>query len=328
MGRIGRRQFLIGTGAFVAAPLGVLAQQVRKIPRIGVLTGAVAENAPNAEAFRQRLRELGYVEGRNIAIEWRWAGGDLSRLPGLVQELVNLEVDLIVANSNAPIRAAQRATKTIPIVMVYPGDAVALGFVASLGRPGGNITGLTAQAPDLDGKRLQLLKEVVPGLSRVAVLWDSNQPGGQQRIKDMEPAALTLGLQPQFVEAKSLGEFEGAFAAMTKENAGAVVYSLSPMQFAHRARIAEHALTNRLPTFCAAREYVEAGCLMAYSPSRNDLWRGAANYVDRILKGAKPGDLPIEQPTKFELVINLKTAKALRITIPQSLLLRADEVIQ
>jgi len=322
LGRIGRRQFLIGAGAFVAAPLGVLAQQVRKIPRIGVLTGAVAENAPNAEAFRQRLRELGYVEGRNIAIEWRWAGGDLSRLPGLVQELVNLEVDLIVANSNAPIRAAQRATKTIPIVMVYPGDAVALG------RPGGNITGLTAQAPDLDGKRLQLLKEVVPGLSRVAVLWDSNQPGGQQRIKDMEPAALTLGLQPQFVEAKSAGEIEGAFVAITRKRAGAVVYSLSPMQFAHRARIAEHAQKIRLPTICGAREYVEAGCLIGYSASWTDLWRRAVYFVDRILKGAKPADLPVEQPTKFDLVINLKTAKALGLTIPQSMLARADEVIR
>ena len=328
MSQARRRQFLLTTGALLAAPLLARAQRASMIPRIGVLTGAVAEKAPNAETFRQRLRELGYEEGRNIAIEWRWAGGDVSRIPGIAQELVKLGVDLIVANSNAPIRAAQRATKTIPIVMVYPGDPVALGFVASLGRPGGNITGLTSQSPELDGKRLQLLKEAVPNLSRVAILWDSNQPGGQQRIKDMEPAAPALGLRLQFVEAKNLGEFEGAFAAMTKENAGAVVYSLSPMQFAHRARIAEHALANRLPTFCAAREYVEAGCLMGYSPSWNDLWRRAAYYVDRILKGAKPGDLPVEQPTKFELVINLKTAKALRITIPQSVLLRADEVIQ
>lgn len=328
MSQVRRRQFLLTTGALLAAPLLARAQRARRIPRIGVLTGAVAEKAPNAETFRQRLRELGYEEGRNIAIEWRWAGGDVSRMPGLAQELVKLEVDLIVANSNGPIRAAQRATKTIPIVMVYPGDPIALGFVASLGRPGGNITGLTSQSPELDGKRLQLLKEAVPNLSRVAILWDSNQPGGQQRIKDMELAAPALGLRLQFVEAKSLGEFEGAFAAMTKENAGAVVYSLSPMQFAHRARIAEHALTNHLPTFCAAREYVEAGCLMGYSPSWNDLWRRAAYYVDRILKGAKPGDLPVEQPTKFELVINFKTAKALRITIPQSVLLRADEVIQ
>ena len=328
MGRVKRRQFLIATGALFAAPLAAGAQQARKIPRIGVLTGAVAEKAPNAETFRQRLRELGYEEGRTIAIEWRWADGDVSRIPGLAQELVKLEVDLIVANSNAPIRAAQRATKTIPIVMVYPGDPVALGFVASLGRPGGNITGLTAQSSELDGKRLQLLKETVPNLSRVAILWDSNQPGAQQRVKDMEPAAPVLGLRLQFVEAKSVGEFTGAFAAMTSERAGAVVYSLSPMQFAHRAQIAEHALKNRLPTVCAAREYVEAGCLMGYSASWNDLWRRAAYFVDRILKGAKPAQLPVEQPTKFELVINLKTAKALGVAIPQTMLLRADQVIE
>jgi len=241
---------------------------------------------------------------------------------------VRLKVDLIVANSNAPIRAAQRETKAIPIVMVYPGDPVALGFVASLGRPGGNITGLTAQSPELDGKRLQLLKEAVPNLSRVAILWDSNQPGGRQRIKDMEPAAPALEMRLQFVEAKNTDEFEGAFAAMARENAGAVVYSLSPMQFAHRARIAELALKNRLPTMCAAREYVEAGCLMGYAASWNELWRRAAYFVDRILKGAKPADLPVEQPTKFELVINRKTAKALGLTIPQSVLLRADELIQ
>jgi putative ABC transport system substrate-binding protein len=310
----------------VAAPLAAEAQQARKTPRIGFLIGAVAEGAPGPEAFRQGLGEFGYVEGQNIAIEWRWARGDVTRLPDLAQELVRLKVDLIVANSVLPIQAAQRATRTIPIVMVYPPDAVALGFVASLARPGGNITGLTSQAAELHGKRLQLLKEAVPNLSRVAVLLDPGHPGVRQGVKDAEVAALALGLRLQLVEARSPSELDSAFAAMTREGAGAVLYSGSTRYFAHRARIAEYAVKNRLPSMCGLREYVETGCLMGYSASTIDLWRRAAYFVDKILRGAKPADLPVEQPTKFEFIINMKTAKALGLTIPSSLLLRADVI--
>jgi putative ABC transport system substrate-binding protein len=310
----------------LAAP--VAAQQARKTPRIGFLVGAVTEGAPGPEAFRQGLREFGYVEGQNIAIEWRWARGDATRLPDFAQELVRLKVDLIVANSPLPIQAAQRATRTIPIVMVYPADAVALGFVASLARPGGNITGLTQQAAELVGKRLQLLKEAVPNLSRVAVLLDPGHPAVRQRVKAAEAIAPALGLRLQFVEARSPGELDSAFAAMTRARAGAVCYEGSTLHYALRARIAEYAVKNRLPALCGLREYVEAGCLMGYSASVTDLWRRAAYFVDRILEGAKPADLPVEQPTKFEFVINMKTATALGLTIPSSLLLLADHVIE
>lgn len=312
----------------IATPLAVTAQQVRSAPRIGFLVGAVAEGAPGPEAFRQGLRNFGYVEGQNIVIEWRWARGDAARLPDLAQDLVRLKVDLIVANSAAPIQAAHRATKTIPIVMVYPPDPVALGLVASLARPGGNVTGLTSQTAELDGKRLQLLQEMVPNLSGVAFLSDPGLPGVRQRVKDAETAAAALGLRFQFLEAAKPNEFAGAFAAMTRARAGAVLYTGSTMHFAHRARIAEYAVRNRLPSMCGLREYVETGCLMGYSASTTDLWRRAAYFVDKILRGAKPADLPVEQPTKFEFVINMKTAKALGLTIPQSMLLRATEVIE
>jgi putative ABC transport system substrate-binding protein len=304
------------------------AQSTSNIPRIGFLVGAVAEGEPGPEAFRQGLREFGYVEGQNIAIEWRWARGDLTRLPDLAQELVQLKVDVIVANSVAPIRAAQKATRTIPIVMVYPADPVALGFVASLARPEGNITGLTQVSPELIGKRLQLLKEAVPNLSRVAVLLDPGHPGIRQRAKDAKAAAPALGLRLQFVEAQNSSELDTAFAAMTRENVNAVFYEGSTRHYAQRARIAQHAVKNRLPSMCGLREYVEAGCLMGYGARWTDLWRRAAYFVDKILRGAKPPELPVEGPTKFEFVINMRTAKALGLTIPPSLLLRADHVIE
>jgi len=312
----------------LTAPTAAEPQPAGKIPRIGVLMGALAEGSPGVEAFRQGLREFGYVEGQNIAIEWRWAHGDTTRLPNLVKDLVQLKVDLIVANSVAPIQAAQRATNTIPIVMVYPADPVAMGFVASLARPGGNITGLTVMFPKLPGKRLQLLKEAVPNISRVAVLSDPGQPGSRERVKEAEVAAPALGLRLQIVEARSPGEFDSAFAAMTRANADAIFYQGSTTYFAHRARIAEHAMRHRLPSMCTLREYVEAGCLMGYFATFTDLFRRAAYFVDKILKGVRPADLPIEQPTKFELVVNLKTAKALSLTLPPSLLLRADQVIE
>lgn len=312
----------------IATSLAAQAQPAGKIPRIGVLVGAVAEGEPVIEAFRQGLREFGHVEGQNITIEWRWARGDVTRLPELAEELVRLKVDLIVANSVAPIRAAQRATSTIPIIMVYPADPVALGFVASLARPGGNITGLTQAATDLVAKRLQILKEAVPNLSRVAFLVDPDQPGVRQRVKDAEAAAPKLGLRVELLEARNVREIDKAFTAMAKESTGAVFYEGSTRLYAHRARIAEHSIKNRLPSMCGLREYVDAGCLMGYGARWIDLWRRAAYFVDKILKGAKPGELPVEGPTRFEFVINMKTAKALGITIPRSVLLQADEVVQ
>lgn len=304
------------------------AQPAAKMPRIGFLVGAVAEGEPGPEAFRQGLREFGYVEGQNIAIEWRWARGDRTRLPQLAEELVQLKVDLIVANSVAPIRAAQGATRTIPIVMIYPADPVALGFVASLRRPGGNITGLTQVSPELAGKRLQLLREAVPNLAQVAVLLDPSHPGVGQRVKDAQAAAPGLGLRLQFVEAQTPGELDTAFAAITRQSAGAVFYEGSTRHYALRTRIAEHALKSRLPSMCGLREYVQAGCLMGYGARWTDLWRRAAYFVDKILKGTKPADLPVEGPTNFEFVINMSTARALGVTIPPSLLLRADHVIE
>lgn len=313
----------------VISPYAGRAQQVRSnTPRIGVLMGALPEGGPHAEALREGLRENGYIEGQNIAVEWRWARGDVTRLPVLAEELVRLKVDVIVANSNAPIRAAQKATGTIPIVMVYSLNPIAVGFAASLARPGGNITGLTLEFPELHGKRLQLLKEMVPNLSRVAVLWDPSLPGGEQRLKDAEAAAPALGLRLQRVEVRSPAELEGAFAAMTRKSADAAYYTGSTMLYAHRARAAELAVKRRLPLLCASPDYVEAGCVMAYSASFIDLFRRAGAYVDKILKGAKPGDLPIQQPTKFDLVINMRTAKALGLTIPPALLVRVDQVFE
>jgi len=277
--------------------------------------------------FRQAISELGDVEGQNIAFEIRSADGRPERLPGLAAELVRLKVDVLVASSNVAVAAAQKATTSIPIVMTNTSDPVALGFVASLARPGGNITGLTIQAPDVAGKTLQLLREAVPGLARSAVLWDTSFPG-RQALSELEAAARALEIHLQLVEVGSPGEIEGAFDAVARDRTRAVFIAGSPMQFGERARIAELAVKRRLATMCVLREYVEAGCLIGYGASLVDGFRRAAYFVDRILKGAKPADLPVEQPTKFELVINLKTAKALGLTIPQSLLLRADEVIQ
>ncbi len=267
-------------------------------------------------------------KGQDAALEIRNANGRPERLPGLAAELVRLKVEIILAVSNPAIAAAQKATTSIPIVMLLASEPVALGFVASLARPGGNITGLTSQTPDTAGKRLQLLKEVVPNLSRVAVLWDPGFLGGRELFRNAEAAAPRLGLQLQLAAAQSSGELNGAFAAMRRERADAVFFVGSPTLFAHRIRIAELAVKHRLPTMCALREYVEAGCLIGYGASLIDQCGRAAYFVDRILKGAKPADLPVEQPTKYELVINAKTAKALGLTIPQSLLLRADEIIQ
>jgi putative ABC transport system substrate-binding protein len=323
-----RRAFVAGMAAVLTSPLRGGAQQARTHPRVGVLMGALPEGGPHAEALREGLRAHGYIEGQNIAIEWRWAHGDLRRLAVFAEELVRLKVDVIVANSNVPIRAARNATGTIPIVMVYSLNPVTAGFAASLARPGGNITGLTLEFPELHGKRLQLLKEMLPALSRVALVWDADLPEGEQRVKDAEAAAPALGLRLQRVAVRSPGELEAAFAAMTQDRAGAAYYMGSTMLYAQRDRAAELAVKRRLPLLCSSRDYVESGCAIAYSASFTDLFQRASAYVDKILKGANPGDLPIQQPTKFDLVINMKTVKALGLTIPPSLLLRAEHVIE
>ena len=278
-----------------AAPLAAEAQ-VGKAFRIGVLMPA--EPASTAiPALRQGLRELGYVEGKTVALEIRSADGRRERLPGLAAQLVGLKVDVILAVSNPAIAAAQKATAFIPIVMTTATDPVAVGFVASLSRPEGNITGLTVQTPDVAGKRLQLLKEVVPNLSRVAVLWDPGYSGGRYQVNEAQAAARTLGVQLQVVEVRSPGRLDGAFAAMASDRAGAAFIAGSDMLFAHRGRIAELAAKGRQPTTCPLREWVEAGCLIGYGTSISEQFRRAAYFVDRIRKGTKPADLPVEQPT-------------------------------
>ena len=331
---IDRRTF-IATSAIVilGAPLVVEAQREGKVPRIGVLlTGPPPrENAPTPtiiDAFRQGLREHGYVEGQNVAIEWRWAGERPDQLPDLATELVRLRVDLIVANINPAIQAAQRATRTIPIVMMLSVDPVGLGFVAGLARPGGNITGMTTQAPELAEKRLELLKEAASGLFRVAILWDPSEPSLRPDVSAAEAAAAAFGVRRQLVEARSASELDRAFAAMIKDRADAVYLQGNSVQFIHRAQLAERAVKSRLPMVCPSRLFAEAGCLMSYGVSFTDIWRRAGYFVDKILRGAKPADLPVEQPTKFEFVINLKTAKALGLTIQPSVLGRADEIIE
>jgi len=321
-----RRTFMtLVSGGLLAAPLATEAQQARKVPRVGVLAGQSAEISPPILTLREGLRELGYVEGQNIAIEWRWAHGKDERFPDLAAELVSLKVDIIVAPPTASAQAAQRATKTIPIVMGFVTDPVALGVVANLARPGGNITGLGVPTPEIAGKRLQLLREVAPTVARIAVLSDPSQPAD---LRGTEAAAQALGVQLQVWKVRSGGELDRAFAAIARERAAGIIILGSTTLFAYRARIAQLAVRHRLPTSAWARELTEAGCLMSYGPNLPDVVRRAAYFVDKILKGAKPGDVPIEQPTKFDLVINLKTAKALGLTIPPSLLGRADEVIQ
>jgi putative ABC transport system substrate-binding protein len=283
------------------------------------------------EAFLQGLRDLGYVEGRNLVIEYRDAGGKFERLPALAAELVALKVDVILAPSAVAALAAKQATRTLPIVFAGVPGPVTSGLVTSLARPGGNVTGLSALTPELVGKCLEQLKQAVPGVSRVAVLW---QPGAlpertdKDMLKGAEVAARALGVRPQFLEARGPEDFDRAFAAMTRARADALTVLPSPMLNTERRRLVDLAAKNRLPAVYPWRESVDAGGLMSYGPDRADMFRRAATYVDRILKGAKPGDLPVEQPTKFELVINLKAAKALGLTIPQSLLQRADELIQ
>ncbi len=306
----------------------VQAQQPGRVPRIGFLiASSPSAMAPRLDAFQQGLRELGYVEGKNIIIERRHADGKSDHLPALAAELVRLKVDIIMGQGGQSIRTAQSATKTIPIVMIAVSDPVSLGFVASLARPGGNITGLSTQAPELGGKRLELLKEIVPKLSRVAVLGDRNSPGYGPQKREIEVAAPALGLKLQIVEPGPK-DLESAFSTITKERAGALIVLQGPLTGSYRKQIVELAVKSRLLTTYPESEFVEIGGLMSYGTSVADLYRRAAVYVDKILKGAKPADLPVEQPMKFELVINLKAAKQIGLTIPPNVLVRADKVIR
>jgi putative ABC transport system substrate-binding protein len=321
------------TGGIVAAPLAAEAQQAAKISRIGLLANNPAASPHLLEAFLQGLHDLGYVEGRNLVIEYRSAEGKFERFPALAAELVALKVDVIVATTMPAALAAKQATTTVPMVFAAgtASDPVTSGLVTSLARPGGNVTGLTGLAPELVDKCLEQLTQAVPGVSRVAVLW---QPGalGERMEKDMlkgaDVAARALRVRLQVVEARGPADFDRAFSDMTRARAGALTVLPSVMFFSERRRLLDLAAKNRLPAVYPWREFVDAGGLMAYGANLADLFRRAATYVDKILKGTKPGDLPVEQPTKFELVINLKTAKALGLTIPPSLLQRADEVIQ
>src|SRR5467141_3681383 len=327
------RRALIGSvvGGPLAAPLAAEAQQAGKVWRIGYLSVFSSSNPyPPSEAFWRGLHELGWVEGKNIAIEWRYAEGNARRLPDLAAELVRLRVDLIFAESTPAARAVKQATATIPIVFSPIADPIGSGLVANLARPGGNITGIAFMAPELGGKRLELLKQAVPGMTRVGVLSHPRDPSEAtvtSVLEQTEAAARALGVQLLRLEAQGPNDFDRVFAAMSRERVGGLILIPSAMFIDERRRIVNVVVKDRLPAMFYFREFAEVGGLMSYGPNFRELFRRAATYVDKILKGAKPGDLPVEQPTKFELVINLKTAKALGLTIPQSLLLRADEVI-
>jgi putative ABC transport system substrate-binding protein len=314
----------------IPSPLAAEAQQTGKVARIGVLEhgGSPTSKSGPIDAFRQGLRDLGYVEGQNIVIEYRYAEGKAERLPDLAAELLRLKVDVIVAGGTLAPLAAKHATPTIPIVMAAAGDPVGTGLVPSLAKPGGNLTGLSNLSADLTAKRLQLLKEILPGLSRVAVLWNAANPIAALLLRETEAAARTLGLQVQSLEVRGPDDFENALPAAVSGGAGALFVVDDPLVFIARLRIAAFAARNRLPMTAIYRQFAEAGGLMTFGANLADLYRRAAIYVDKILKGAKPADLPVEQPTKFELIINLKTAKALGLTIPQSLLIRADQLIE
>jgi putative ABC transport system substrate-binding protein len=327
-----RRKLLVAFGAgALAAPFGSFAQQQGKVWRIGVLWERDQSDSTYVQyldAFKAGMRELGYTEGRNYTIEHRSAQADLARLPALAAELVQMKVDVIVAAGAQDISAAQKATSTIPIVMATAPDPVGSGFVKTLARPGGNITGLSNVSAEVSPKHLEMLLSMVPKLSRVAVLVNPANSSHAMVLKSVQSAAQRTSAKILPVEARTPAEFEKAFSAMARENAGAVIVARDSLFNRQVRPIAELAAKNRLPTVSAIREYVEAGGLMSYGPSLTDQWRRAATYVDKILKGAKPADLPVEQPTTLELFINRKTAKALGLTIPQELLLRADKVIE
>jgi len=328
---VDRRAFLATlTGGLLATPLAAQAQPAGKVSRIGYLSPlSPAADRTRREGFQQGLEGLGYREGQNVAIEYRWAEGNLDRQDDLAAELVRLKIDvLLAAGGNHTVRAAKKATASIPIVMTVADDSVASGFVASLARPGGNITGLNTQTVDLAAKRLELLREVLPSIHRVAVLWNPAVPERAIDLKNTQVAARTLHVEIQSVEVRRPEDLDDKFMAMVKGRAEALVILADPVSNTHRAKIIEFATKKRLPTMFTQSLPVDAGGLVSYGTNYEALFRRAAGYVDRILKGANPADMPIEQPTKFELVVNLKTAKALGLTIPTSLLQRADQVIE
>jgi putative ABC transport system substrate-binding protein len=305
------------------------AQQPPKVPRIAFLLGGSSSfYSARIDPFKQGLKELGYVDGKNIAIEYRYAEGKADRLLDLAAELVRLKVDVILATATPSVLAVKKASATIPIVLMGVGDPVASGLVTSLARPGGNITGLTLLAPELSGKRLELLKEVVPNVTRVAFLWNSTNPDQVPQWREAQAAAQELRLHLQSLEVRSSNDFDTAFEAALRERAQALAVAPEPLIRTHFKSIVEFAAKNQLPAMYANPDFVDAGGLMSYAPSYDDLSRRAATYVDKILKGTKPADLPVEQPTKFELVINLKTAKQIGLTIPPNVLARADKVIR
>jgi putative ABC transport system substrate-binding protein len=309
--------------------LSASAQQSAKIPRIGVLNALSATTvSTRMEAFKKGLSELGYAEGHNIVIEYRHAADSADRLPALVAELITSRVDVIVAVGSQAVRAAQKATKSVPIVMTGSSDPVGTGFAASLARPGGNITGLSLLSPELSGKRLELLKEIAAGVVRVAVLWNPDDPPAVLSLKETESAAQVLGIKVHDVEARVPDDFDRAFTSVNKSRSGGLVILPAPIMTVYAGRIADFARTSKLPAISFSNEFPEAGGLMSYGANFFDLFRRAATYVDKILKGSKPAELPVEQPTKFELVINLKSAKQIGLTIPPNVLARADRVIR
>jgi putative tryptophan/tyrosine transport system substrate-binding protein len=328
MNKVVWSSILVAAMLLVTAGL-VEAQQPTKIPRIGFLTAGSSSTIPaRIDAFRQGLRELGYVEDKNIVIEWRFGEGKLDRLPALVSELVRLKVDVILSAGAAVTRPAKDATRTIPIVMAQDTDPVGNGFVASLARPGGNITGLSSYSAELNGKRLELLKEIVPKLSRLAVVGESTYPGNAQSLKETELAAGALKVQLQYLDVLDPKDIETAFRETSKGRADGVLLLQSAVLNSQRKQTADLATKSRLPAIYYAPEFLDAGGLMSYAASITDLYRRAATYVDKILKGAKPADLPVEQPKKFELIISLKAAKQIGLTIPPNVLVRADQVIK
>jgi len=330
--RLSRRAFVSRLAALAAGPLIVFkpqntyAQQPASPRRIGVLSNST--EGTQAQAFRQGLRDAGYAEGRDVVIEWRSASGNYARVPELAADLVQRKVDVIVVVSTLAALAVKRATSTIPIVMAEVADPLGSGLVTSLAHPGGNVTGLSLMSAELGAKRLQLLKEAIPRVARVAVLWNPDTPFHTKAVEDLKAAAPSLAIELSFVSARTPEEFGPAFSAMARAHAEALYVLGDAFFFSHRTTLLKLASKARLPTSYSERLFVDEGGLISYGSNRDDMYRRSAGYVDKILKGARPGDLPIEQPTKFELVVNLKTAKALGITIPQSILLRADEVIR
>jgi putative ABC transport system substrate-binding protein len=327
-GTIERHLAVLTLVAFlVLAPFSTLAQAPGKAPRVGVISGSSPTPGHMVEGFRKGLRELGYIEGQSIIVDYRWAEGNFERFPDLVADLIRLKVDVIVAAVTGAAVAAKQLTSTIPIVTVTAGDPVGSGLVQSLARPGSNVTGLTSLA-ELSVKQLELLKEAVPQATRIAILYNPAHQPHTIMLKETNVAARLLGLERHLVTARGPDEFDRAFAAVTKSGAGALLVPADPMMFIHRTRLAELAAKHRIPAMYGIREHAEAGGLMAYAANFTDLYRRAAVFVDRILKGASPAHLPIEQPTKFELVVNRQAARALGLSLPASLLLRADQVLE